>query len=123
MNELQTRRRETLVALASEFWLDEKEILEQLASGRFTSTATEDLAPYLRPDDPVEIERFALVTKHDDGRFVMPDFDWLEQAFDRACRHVDSDVFTEYPVTVVDLDSGKRWLPGVPLFNWNEDVR
>lgn len=125
MDETQTRRREALVALAGEYWLDVERIVAigTDPTGHFDQTADEDLFPYLAPTEPLEIASYCLVTKHEDHRYLIPVFDTLAQAFARAESYVDDDIFTEYPVEIIDLDSGTRWRPGSPAFSWQRVVR
>jgi hypothetical protein len=101
---VQEARRERLRALADYYGVDE------------STTAHEDLKPYL--DGEGEIAAFAAVTRGHFTAYIYPYCDTAEQAQDRAEHNIATDTVPEYPVAVVNLDTGETWDPGVPEYAW-----
>jgi hypothetical protein len=60
---------------------------------------------------PPEINpaRYCAVTYHEDRHYLYPLYATLRDAKARAVEFIVNDTFTEMPLCVVDLQTGKRW--------------
>lgn len=93
------------------------------------NTGAEDIAEYLpegfgpyRRDGDGSVcrpKRWAAVTRAGDLGYVYPAYDTAEDAQDRAVAYVGDDIYAEYPVCVVDLDTGRVLVPERTV-NWKE---
>lgn len=80
------------------------------------TTAGEDIAPYLANE--ISIARFAAVTRNGEIFYVIPDFATFAAAQGRAFEYVNDDIFAEWPVEVVDLDTGDTLVPDFAMVRW-----
>lgn len=56
-------------------------------------------------------ERYCAVTLHDDIVYLTPLYRRVADAKARAVEFIDDSIHSEFPVEVVDLDTGRRWRP------------
>lgn len=95
-------RRENLIALAERFYMN----IPTEEQDSFVYSGEEDLAEVLYGGD--ELERWACVTQHDDYTYLYL-YPTREQAEERGVEYVSDDTFSESPIAVADLDSGKLY--------------
>lgn len=91
--------------------------------GNYYSTSGEDTAAYFtvmgenEDGEPVQclpeqpVCKYAVITSHDDYFYVYADDNTLADAKEHAQRHIDDDIFTEQPVRIINLDTGKEYVP------------
>lgn len=107
------RRAEALRKLAEEF---------NISPDDHSTTAGEDLAEYLK--EPAKLGRWVAVTsaQGDSGyavNYLYP-CETRAAAQTRSASFVGSDIFPEYPVCVVNLDTGRGWFAEVGVVFWSK---
>jgi hypothetical protein len=107
------KRAEALRELAEEF---------NITPGDQSTTAGEDLAEYLA--DPGKLGPWVAVTtaQGDSGyaiNYVYP-CETRIAAQVRAASYVRNDIFPEYPVCVVNLDTGRGWFAELGVVRWSK---
>jgi hypothetical protein len=107
------KRADALIELAREFDIvpDDK-----------STTAGEDLAEYLQ--EPEKLGRWVAVTtaQGDSGcviNYLYPCETKLA-AQKRSASYVRNDIFPEYPVCVVNLDTGRGWFAEIGVVRWSK---
>jgi hypothetical protein len=93
-----------------------------IVPGDETTTAGEDLPEYL--GEPEKLGRWAAVTtaQGDSGyaiNYVYP-CETRAEARRRSASYLRSDIFPEYPVCVVNLDTGRGWFAELGVLRWSE---
>lgn len=105
---VQDRRREALRALAG---------THGLTIGSYRTTANEDISEFFG-DDPTRIERWAAVTAGSEIRYIYPLYQRKSDAVAKATEHIGDSIFAEFPVAVVNLDTGTRYTPRWSSLVW-----
>jgi hypothetical protein len=103
MRASQKRRREALQKLADEYGIDPHD---------HNTTAGEDLAEYLLEGE--RIEQWVAVTGAGDYVYLYPRYATIGAARSAAFGNVADSLYAEYPLEVVNLDTGERWAPDWP---------
>lgn len=104
-----------------------KELLERYKQtvDDYDTDVEEDLRPYFNGKE--EIGRYCCVTAHDydlgSKYFFLVSFDTLEQAQSRATEFMADDLYAERPISIVDLDTGERWLPVLDVHWLKQEAR
>lgn len=110
-------RSERLEKLCEEFYLDP-------TSKR--STGDEDAGFYFLPEDDEESKPIrpwvAVTTMGGEGAhfYVYADFDTFGEAQRGAVENCGDGIFDEYPVAIVNLDTGERRLPRWGSLQWRK---
>jgi hypothetical protein len=78
----------------------------------------EDAAEYLSGERP--IERFCVVTVSGEFGYAYALDASLENAKERAMLNITDDCFAETPVAIIDLDTGKQFVPKWSTVQWEE---
>lgn len=104
-------RRENLIALAERYQI----AVPSEEQTYFVYSGEEDLAELLYGEEP--LLRWACVTQHDDYAYITL-HDTREQAEARGVEYVTDDLFSESPMAVADLDTGKLYgiVALIPVF-------
>lgn len=105
---VQGKRREALRTLAES---------HGLTIGSYRTTANEDISEFFG-DDPTRIERWAAVTAGSEIRYIYPLYQHKSAAVAKAIEHIGDSMFAEYPVAVVNLDTGRRYRPRWSSLVW-----
>lgn len=92
------QRKERLRRLAVHYWIDTEK------RDHYDSASAEDLAEYLYGG--THIDQWVAVTYHggDSSHYYLKTFPTRKQAEEHAIEYVTDDLFTEVPISVVDLD-------------------
>jgi hypothetical protein len=101
-----------------------RELAEEfnITPGDQSTTAGEDLAEYLK--EPEKLGRWVAVTtaQGDSGyavNYLYP-CETRAAAQNRSASYVCSDIFPEYPVCVVNLDTGRGWCAEIGVVRWSK---
>jgi hypothetical protein len=100
-----------------------RELAEEfdITPGDLSTTAGEDLAEYL--EDPAKLEPWVAVTtgQGHSGHAINYLYPCASRAAARARAgsHIHSDIFPEYPVCVVNLDTGRGWFAELGVLRWS----
>jgi hypothetical protein len=94
-SELATRRLANLTRATERFAIDTSP----------DTTGGEDLAPYLAGEEPCGI--WCAITTGREITYAYPTFADAAAASGRACEDILDDIYAEYPVAVVNLDTGE----------------
>lgn len=101
-----------------------RELAEEfgITPGDHSTTAGEDLSAYL--DDPAKLGPWVAVTtaQGDSGyaiKYLYPCGSRAE-ARARCASYLRSDIFPEYPVCVVNLDTGRGWSAELGVLRWSK---
>jgi len=107
------KRAAALRELAAEF---------DITPGDLSTTTGEDLAEYL--EDPAKLETWVAVTtgQGHSGHAINYLYPCPSRAAaqSRAGCHIRSDIFPEYPVCVVNLDTGRGWFAELGVLRWSK---
>jgi hypothetical protein len=114
----QEQRREALRKLCDRVGLEIK------PDGPWDTSGEEDIAEFFENSEvpAKDIHEWAVVTQHDEYDYVYPQYDDLDAAIARAEEFVGDSTFGEFPVEIVNLDSGEKFTPRI-TFTWSKEVR
>lgn len=107
LSDLYEQRRQRLVQILADHHADPED---------YDHEVEEDVRPYISGDSLCE--QFLCITLHDDKPYFLPDFGNRDGAELRAVEYINDDLFSEIPLAVVDLDSGKEWTPDWDSLQW-----
>ena len=107
------KRADALRELAREF---------DITPGDHSTTAGEDLAEYLK--EPEKLGPWVAVTTAQENSGYAVNYlypcETRAAAQARSAAYVVNDIFPEYPVCVVNLDTGRGWFAEVGVVRWSK---
>lgn len=120
---MENRRQEALRQLCDTWGLR----IHDGQARRWASTAEEDIAAYfyeIDGEDPQPVDEWAAITEHDDesGIVYVKTYPTLQAAQEGAAEYVQDDIFSERPIRIVSLDTGRTFAPIIRV-DWKEAAR